>query len=292
MWLNQRVTRQPEVPSTRSESLRSALEQALRDPWGPTAPASLVAALLPPTSRRGPSANVAVRQSLSRLVRHTMGDRTAPTLALFGYDPAADHKSLTVRRQVAASLAGYEVHHFRKRIEPEILEELAQQITHLESTNGPDPLRPPFVAPERRVLDPSDIAAVVAVERERLVSAIWSATYYLHAFFIQLEIVGGPPVDEESLGAVAKMHLFGFSATLAYLLDTGEPDSKEARSYMAAVGPLPKVPRNLADQIREILVAGQDFTTPSLAPLLQQEFLVLWEQAINNLATIKEEQSE
>lgn len=45
--------------------------------------------------------------------------------ALFGLPPAEPGQNLTVRRELAADQAGHEVHHFRKRVEPKLVEKIA-----------------------------------------------------------------------------------------------------------------------------------------------------------------------
>src|SRR5262245_36558432 len=48
--------------------------------------------------------------------------------ALFGLPPAEPGQNLTVRRDLAAAEAGHEVHHFRKRVEPKLIERIAWEL--------------------------------------------------------------------------------------------------------------------------------------------------------------------
>src|SRR5437764_9723245 len=48
--------------------------------------------------------------------------------ALFGLPPAATGQNLTVRRDLAAAEAGHEAHHFRKRVEPKLIEKVAWEL--------------------------------------------------------------------------------------------------------------------------------------------------------------------
>lgn len=55
--------------------------------------------------------------------------RYAPAArALFGLPPADPGLNLTVRRELAAEAAGHEVHHFRKRVEPRLIEKVAWEL--------------------------------------------------------------------------------------------------------------------------------------------------------------------
>lgn len=100
---------------------------------------------------------------------------------LFGATHDATGLMLTERREKAAAASGYEVHHFRKRIEPKICEQLAVML----NTDSED-LRaravPPPLAPARTPLRlPADVFAWEAAEHEQALAQLWSGVFALRA---------------------------------------------------------------------------------------------------------------
>jgi hypothetical protein len=76
--------------------------------------------------------------------------RYAPAArTLFGLPPAEPGQNLTVRREVAAAQAGHEVHHFRKRIEPRLIEHVAWELL----ADADRFTRMPMIAPAARAGD-------------------------------------------------------------------------------------------------------------------------------------------
>jgi hypothetical protein len=59
------------------------------------------------------------------LARFDDGRHSRAARILFGLPPAEPGMKLTPRRTRAAREAGYEEHHFRKRVEPRLIEQLA-----------------------------------------------------------------------------------------------------------------------------------------------------------------------
>ena len=94
--------------------------------------------------------------------------------ALFGLPPAESGSNLTLRRETAAKVLGKEVHHFRKRLEPQVLAEVAHALqwdaaAPARPWASPSPVRPD--KQHRRL--PSDIFAWEATEyEEALTSAV------------------------------------------------------------------------------------------------------------------------
>jgi len=92
-------------------------------------------------------------------------------------------KTLTERRTFAAGLLDYELHHFRKRIEPQILEELAWQLhrdslQYVRRTKDGEPFEASGHTP---VITEEQIAQPDTAEHEILLSRIWSDVYGLRA---------------------------------------------------------------------------------------------------------------
>jgi hypothetical protein len=132
---------------------------------------------------------------LDGLVRWQLAKFDNPELAeaariLFGLVPGAAGTTQTVRRQQAARVTGYELHHFRKRIEPKIVDLLAWQLHRDSQEHVP---RSRAVAPQlvfsgadRRLL-PADVFAWEAAEHGEAVSRLWSAVYALRADLFAIE---------------------------------------------------------------------------------------------------------
>jgi hypothetical protein len=122
--------------------------------------------------------------------------------ALFGLPPARAGLNLTDRRSVAARLAGKEVHHFRKRIEPRILAAVAYALERDAAAQTRSWASPPPVRPgRRRRLLPSDVFAWEAVEHEEALTRLWAAVYALRAELLAVERQVSMGDAEESAAA-------------------------------------------------------------------------------------------
>lgn len=75
------------------------------------------------------SRTAALDGTLRGLLARFSDARYAPAVrALFGLPPAEPGLNLTTRRDLAAEQAGHEVHHFRKRVEPKLIEKIAWEL--------------------------------------------------------------------------------------------------------------------------------------------------------------------
>lgn len=108
--------------------------------------------------------------------------------ALFGLAPAEPGENLTVRRERAAGQAGHEVHHFRKRVEPKLIEKIAWELL----ADADRFTRSPMIAPrlalvtERQPVQADPFAWEVAEHEEQL-SRLWSAIYAARAELLAVE---------------------------------------------------------------------------------------------------------
>jgi len=95
--------------------------------------------------------------------------------------------TLTDRRRRAAELSNFELDHFRKRIEPRIVEQLAWQLHQdsLQYVQRGDDGRPFTASGDTPTISEEDIADVRDAEREALVSDVWSKVYALRAALIR-----------------------------------------------------------------------------------------------------------
>lgn len=141
----------------------------------------------------------ALQDLLTRMLVHFPNDELAePARILFGLAPGLRGKNLTARRRDAAGAAGYEADHFRKRIEPQILLQLAWQL-HQDSQNyvprsraTPPPLEASVDTP---TITWGDIASKDAADHQELLSRLWAHVYALRANIIRVERLKAWPYD-------------------------------------------------------------------------------------------------
>lgn len=124
--------------------------------------------------------------------------------ALFGLAPAEPGMNLTARRDAAANAAGHEVHHFRKRVEPRLLDELAAALIADADRFTRAQLAAPRLAPttgrERVGADPF---AWEVAEREEALTRVWSAIYALRAELLAVERLISLNLDGQQIVAQA-----------------------------------------------------------------------------------------
>ncbi|WP_448810385.1 hypothetical protein [Agromyces bauzanensis] len=117
---------------------------------------------------------------------------------LFALAPGSRGANLTTRREAAASAAGREADHFRKRVEPDIIAAVAWQL-HRDSQNYiprgravPPPLESSGDTPTIRV---GDVANKEAAEHQELLSRLWAHVYALRAEILRVERLKTWPHD-------------------------------------------------------------------------------------------------
>jgi hypothetical protein len=129
-----------------------------------------------------------LRWQLARFTHHRLA---VPARLLFGAAPEASGLTLTERREKAAAAADYEVHHFRKRVEPEICEQLADML-NADSEDLRSRALPPALGQARRPLRlPADVFAWEAAEHEQALSSLWSGIYALRAALLAAAVATG-----------------------------------------------------------------------------------------------------
>ena len=165
-----------------------------------------------------------LRWQLARFAHHRLA---VPARLLFGAAPEARGLTLTERREKAAAAADYEVHHFRKRVEPEICEQLADML-NADSEDLRSRAIPPALGQARRPLRlPADVFAWEAAEHEQALSLLWSGVYALRAALLAAAVAtgtGGP--DSAQAADAARTALWRLAQTLS-----------AAAAYVAAYGP-------------------------------------------------------
>lgn len=108
--------------------------------------------------------------------------------ALFGLPPGEPGTTLTRRREVAAKAAGQDVDHFRKRVEPRLVEQLAGLLRQDSEQFRVIPAAAPRLSPTRdRAPLPADVFAWELTEHEEQLSRVWAAVYALRADLLALD---------------------------------------------------------------------------------------------------------
>lgn len=136
---------------------------------------------------------------LARLLVHYPDDSLGEAArVLFGIAPGSRGLNVTRRREAAATAIDREAEHFRKRVEPGIVTEVAWQL-HRDAQNYiprgravPPPLESSGDTPVIRV---GDVATVDAAEHEELLSRLWAHVYALRAEILRVERLKTWPHD-------------------------------------------------------------------------------------------------
>jgi hypothetical protein len=197
-----------------------------------------------------------LREQLARLENAEL----APAARLlFGAEPATSGATLTARREAAAAASKYEVHHFRKRIEPKLLELVAWQLRRdSEEFTARHATAPELHAASRPLVLPADVFAWEAAEHQHTLASLWGAVYLLRAELLTVARLTSMDAVENELAAAAYVALWRHALVL----------SASAR-YRAAYG---AVVLHAATELGPEEIAAYAGWTPTLTPA--QELLL------------------
>ncbi|GAA1441646.1 hypothetical protein GCM10009602_17000 [Nocardiopsis tropica] len=108
--------------------------------------------------------------------------------ALFGLPPGEPGTTLTRRREAAAKAAGQDVDHFRKRVEPKLVDRLTWMLWQDSEQFRALPAAAPRLIPVReRTPLPADVFAWELTEHEDQLSRVWAGIYALRADLLTLD---------------------------------------------------------------------------------------------------------
>ncbi|RKS79499.1 hypothetical protein BZB76_0969 [Actinomadura pelletieri DSM 43383] len=147
-----------------------------------------------------------LREQLSRFGN---AELAKPARLLFGVDDSTSGTTLTSRREVAAAAAGYEVHHFRKRVEPKLVDLVIWQLRRdseelTVETAAPPRLRPAVGRPNL----PADVFAWEAAEHQHALASLWGAVYLLRAELVKVAQLVSMDATESELADAADTALW------------------------------------------------------------------------------------
>lgn len=163
------------------------------------------------------SRTAALDGTLRGLLARFPDTRYAPAArALFGLPPAEPGQNLTARRDLAAEQAGHEVHHFRKRVEPRLIEKVAWELLADADRFTRSPMIAPRLAPvtERQPIQPDPFAWEVAEHEEQL-SRLWSAIYAARAELLAVERLISLRADRIDISHTAVTAAWGWAVARA-----------------------------------------------------------------------------
>lgn len=168
----------------------------------------------------------AMNDHLARLIRSLTDDRLGKVApVLFGLASGTTRTTLTSRRGKAAAVLGYEEHHFRKRIEPEVVKLVADALYRdllcykgrtKRATDGSDAPGPAPTISEDQI-----------TAEEELISRIWQHVYELRAELIATARLQAEP----GYGEQAERHRLAAAVATETLRDLVE-------RYSSTYGPL------------------------------------------------------
>jgi hypothetical protein len=153
-----------------------------------------------------------LREQLDRLENAEL----APAARLlFGSVAATSGATLTARRTAAAQAAGYEAHHFRKRIEPKLLDLIAWQLRRDSEEFTARHVEPPELRTGSGPLVlPADVFAWEAAEHQHALAALWGSVYLLRAELLTVARLRSMEAAEDDLNAAATAALWRHALVL------------------------------------------------------------------------------
>jgi hypothetical protein len=191
-----------------------------------------------------------LREQLDRLEN---AELAGAVRLLFGTESSTSGATLTDRRVAAAKAAGYEVHHFRKRIEPKLVELVAWQLQRDSeefSTRHAEP--PQLSAASGRMVLPADVFAWEAAEHQTSLARLWAAVYGLRAELLTVARMISMTSEEQEVAAATASALWRQALVLA-----------AAGHYRAAYGDMLL---HAASDLGPAAVAAFAGWTPALTP--------------------------
>ncbi|MEO3862666.1 hypothetical protein [Acrocarpospora sp. B8E8] len=180
---------------------------------------------------------------------------------LYGADPSTSGAKLTTRREAAAQAAGYELHHFRKRIEPKIWDLVCHQLGR--ASDATRPVAPGLQPAHGPLVLPADVFAWEAVEHQQSLATLWGAVYLLRAGLLSVAALVSMDADQPTLQVAAATALWRHALVL-----------HAAAQYRAAYGQvLLHTAQDVGPALGPAQIAASAGWTPDLSPA--QELLLV-----------------
>lgn len=186
----------------------------------------------------------------------------AAARALFGLPPAKPGQNLTVRRELAAAEAGHEVHHFRKRVEPRLVEKIAWELLADADRFTRSPMIAPRLAPssERQPV-PADPFAWEVAEYEEQLTRLWSAIYAARAELLAVERLISLEADRADIATILITAAWRWasarSKAVSYTIGFAPDLDASADELVVLAGWIPTLTAAQASRLTEIASADR-----------------------------------
>jgi hypothetical protein len=263
------MTRKSPEPGAVAEGLRRLLRRGLPA----TAAADPVLLDLRGVAARAAAPDEAASRALALdallrqiLARFDDAKYAGAARALFGLAPAAPGQNLTVRRDLAARQAGHEVNHFRKRIEPRLVDAVAARLlADAEAFASTSLIAPRLAAAAARQRIPADPFAWEVAGQEADLCGLWAAIYALRAELLAIErlISLGAERVETVPRIVTASWRWGQARAAAEAYTAAYEESQDAAALVALAGWAPALTAEQARTVTE--AAGAETRTEFLA---------------------------
>ncbi|TMR01622.1 hypothetical protein ETD83_14340 [Actinomadura soli] len=208
------------------------------------------------------SRTAALNGTLRGLLARFPDTRYAPAArVLFGLPPAEPGLNLTARRDLAAEQAGHEVHHFRKRVEPKLIEKIAWELLADADRFTRTPMIAPRLAPVTlRQPVPADPFAWEVTEHEEQLTRLWSALYAARAELLTVERLVSLRADRIDLIHAAVTAAWRWAAARAeaigYTTDYAPESDTLVDDLLALAGWTPELAESQASRLTEAAAGG------------------------------------
>lgn len=212
----------------------------------------------------------------------------AAARALFGLPPAQSGQTLTIRRDLAAEVASHEVHHFRKRVEPRLIDQLASALlADADRFTRSRGIAPRLAPPAGRQRVGADPFAWEVAEHEEALSRLWAAIYAARAELLAVERLLSLGVDRQQLITQAVTAAWRWAqASLEATSYAGAfgtaTDEVSAHDLVALAGWTPGVTAEQASRLRQAAACAADRAGFEAALHDESDFGATWIEAFFN----------
>lgn len=233
-----------------------------------------------------------LREQLDRFENADLADAAR---LLFGARTATSGATLTARRQAAAAAAGYEVHHFRKRIEPKVTELVAWQLRRdSEEFTARRATPPELHAASGPLVLPADVFAWEAAEHQHVLATLWGAVYLLRAELLtvaRLVSMDAPAIEVDGAAAAALWrHALVLTATARYRAAYGaavlhaatDLGPQQIAAYAGWTPPLTPVQELLLAELTDPTEGLADFTARLDAAAGGKQLAATWRRVLSS----------
>jgi hypothetical protein len=151
-----------------------------------------------------------------QLDRFENAELAAAARLLFGAEDATSGATLMARREAAAAASGYEANHFRKRIEPKILDLVAWQLSRDSEDFSARHASPPELhAASGPLVLPADVFAWEAAEHQHVLASLWGTVYLLRAELLTVARLASMDAPKHEVTGAAWAALWRHAQVLA-----------------------------------------------------------------------------